>query len=242
MEKVSVLLVDDDYNYRKILQQLLEAAGFAVQTAGNGIEALMHLQNQDFGVLLMDIQMPFMDGITALTEIKNIASREKPLIIACSAFFTEDQRDKLSGIGFDELLTKPIDIPELLRIVKRYDSSGNGTPKSSSILDLSLVNKLSQYGGKTSLLPLYDSFAIEAKEMLGQLDEAMSATDYESAIRLLHTLKGNAGSLGAEKVRDAAKEFESLLKENPTLDTKDFADTLTKRIFEFCESYHNLLN
>lgn len=242
MEKISVLLVDDDYNYRKIMQQLLEAAGFSVQTAGNGVEALMHLQNQNFSVLLMDIQMPFMDGITALSEIKNLASKEKPQIIACSAFFTEDQRDKLSSIGFDELLTKPIDIPELLRILKKNNSSVQGNAKSSSILDLTLVNKLSQFGGKTSLLPLYDSFALEAKEMLGQLEDALAVKDYDSAIRLLHTLKGNAGSLGAEKVRDAAKNFESHLKENPTLNTKDFADTLTKRIFEFCESYHNLLN
>jgi CheY-like chemotaxis protein/HPt (histidine-containing phosphotransfer) domain-containing protein len=241
MNEIHVLLVDDDLNYRQILNQLLSTSGFHVIPAGNGMEALKLLNTGRFDMVLMDIQMPFMDGITAFEHIKSLKPEDKPLVIACSAFFSQDQKTYLKQHGFDELMVKPLDIKELIAICKKYINRNEGKKEDLMILNPAKIEEISKYGGKADLLPIYENFEQELEQVIVLLKEALSSNDGTEALRLMHTLKGNAASLGAEKLHDVAREIENTLKAGIKDLKKDYIFRLEQAIFELKGIYKTLL-
>lgn len=241
MKEIRVLLVDDDLNYRQILNQLLSTSGFHVIPAGNGMEALKLLHNGRFDMILMDIQMPFMDGITAFEHIKSLKPEDKPLVIACSAFFTQDQKIYLKQHGFDELMVKPLDIKELITISKKHINGNGKNQEGLQVLNPAKIEEISKYGGKFDLLPIYQNFENELEQVSFQLDKALQENDSAEALRLMHTLKGNAASLGAEKIHIIARDIESALKTGLKDLKKDYIFRLEQAIFEFKGIYKTLL-
>jgi len=244
MKRISLLLVDDDFNYRKIVQQLLEASGFEVNLAANGNDAFQHIKNQQFDIVLMDIQMPFMDGLTAAKLINGLAPSEKPIMVASSAFFTENQKLKLKGAGFDELLVKPINIKDVIELSKKSSketSHPNTASKKRSILNLAVVQKLSKYGGKADLLPIYENYVEETSVLINQLRQIDPNKASIIAKNLLHTIKGNAGSVGADKLSECAKLLEIRAKENNFADWEIHFQELEDFFLEFRINYRNLL-
>jgi CheY-like chemotaxis protein len=242
MREIHVLLVDDDLNYRQILNQLLSTSGFRVVPAGNGMEALKLLNHNKFDIILMDIQMPFMDGITAFEHIKGLDPLDKPLVIACSAFFSQDQKTYLKNHGFDELMVKPLDIKELIAISKKHI---NGSPKHNHapmVLNPSTIKEIAKYGGKGDLLPIYENFEEELNLIIPQLENHLQNGSNKEALRLVHTLKGNAASLGAEKLHELAKEIESILKSGSQDLKKDYIFKLEQAIFDLKGTYKLLLS
>ena len=244
MKRISLLLVDDDFNYRKIVQQLLESSGFEVNLAANGNDAYQHIKNQEFDIVLMDIQMPFMDGLTAVKLINEQTPEERPIMVASSAFFTEDQKMKLKEAGFDELLVKPINIKDVIDLSKRTAAKGNHVKeatKKMSILNQAIVQKLSKYGGKADLLPIYDNFVEETNLLISQLKQIEPNKEGTITKSLLHTLKGNAGSIGADKLSICAKSLEIKTKENNFENWEQDFQELEDFFLEFRINYRNLL-
>lgn len=104
-----ILIVDDNVVNRKVAQQFLETLGYSracIYTAVNGIEAVESLKQHMVDVVLMDVQMPVMDGLTATAEIRKFCSKVR--IIACTASATNEQRNQCLQVGMDGFLTKPL--------------------------------------------------------------------------------------------------------------------------------------
>lgn len=244
MKRISLLLVDDDFNYRKIVQQLLETSGFEVNLAANGNEAFQHIKNHKFDIVLMDIQMPFMDGLTAAKLINQLDPIERPIMVASSAFFSEDQKLKLKEAGFDELLVKPLNIKEVIELGNksiRQSSTNNSVSRKMAILNLAVVQKLSKYGGKADLLPIYDNFVEESNLLISQLKKVEPNKEASIVKSILHTLKGNAGSVGADKLSACAKQLETRIKENNFENWQQHFQELEDFFLEFRINYRNLL-
>lgn len=244
MKRISLLLVDDDFNYRKIVQQLLETSGFEVNLAANGNDAFQHIKNQEFDIVLMDIQMPFMDGLTAVKLINELAPNERPIMVASSAFFSEDQKVKLKEAGFDELLVKPINIKEVIELGNksiRQSSPIKSLNQKMAILNQGVVQKLSKYGGKADLFPIYENFVEETSTLISQLKKVEPNKEASIAKSILHTLKGNAGSVGADKLSSCAKRLEIMTKENNFENWKQHFQELEDFFLEFRINYRNLL-
>jgi CheY-like chemotaxis protein len=241
MREIHVLLVDDDLNYRQILNQLLYTSGFHVIPAGNGMEALKLLKTGHFDIILMDIQMPFMDGITAFEHIKSLEPKDKPLVIACSAFFSQDQKTYLKKHGFDELMVKPLDIKELITISKKYIDGNHRATGAPMVLNPDKIEEISKYGGKADLLPIYENFEQELDQAISLIQQSLQDGNLAEALRRMHTLKGNAASLGAEKLHHLAQEIESTLKAGYPELKKDYIFRLEQAIFEFKGIYKTLL-
>jgi CheY-like chemotaxis protein len=241
MKGKRILLVDDDFNYRKILEALLKSSGFSVFLASNGMEALEYLQKQKFHLVVMDIQMPFMDGITALRKIFELEKDERPRIVAISAFFTESQKTELRNTGFTDLLLKPLNIRDLVKILNG-DENGNHKFKDLPILNKGTIESLSKYGGSEDLYPIFENFIVETEQMLVEL-EKMDQQEYQKHGKsILHTLKGNSGSLGADKLSAKARDLEWKLKENQTTHWKEELKTLREYYQEFRQNYRTLIN
>ncbi|HNI27691.1 MAG TPA: response regulator, partial [Leptospiraceae bacterium] len=120
-----IMLVEDNLINQKIAEKLLEKMGFSVSAkAFNGLEAIRYFQNADFDLIVMDVQMPEMDGIQATYNIRNnFPARVQPVIIAMTANAMSGDREKYISSGMDDYISKPISQKELYEKMIHWNSA-----------------------------------------------------------------------------------------------------------------------
>ena len=236
---IKVLAVDDNEANLKLIKALLLEQVDEVIVAINGQQALTLCKNERFALIFMDIQMPIMDGVSALKAIRADTFNDETPIIAVTAHALNEERDKLLKIGFNSYMTKPIDeamlrhniyeycdgdlldharqANQLLKICKQDDiDSVEGTVKNK-VIDWPLA--LQRAGNKTAL----------AKEMLAGLvdslpetqqniSEAITCFDSEQLKVLIHKLNGACCYSGVPSLREIAHEIETQLKSDQSID------------------------
>jgi CheY-like chemotaxis protein len=128
---MKVLIVEDAADIRELVRYCLRAQGAIVTEATNGKEAVQQVQSHVFDLIMMDIQMPVLDGVEATQQLRQ-AGCQLP-IVALTAHAMLGERERLLLKGFTEYLSKPIDIVQMLDIVSRYrQASGTVPPKAGS--------------------------------------------------------------------------------------------------------------
>lgn len=231
MKSKKVLIVDDNDLNRKLFENLIEPF-YSYESAKNGIEALKKLENGRFDLILMDIQMPQMDGITALKRIKQGKLSDCP-VIAITAFADEGDRVSFLKMGFDEFLTKPIRPKHFLDVISRTLENISGTEKvgpdppfNELILDKKVVAQLMKFNKNDAIQKVYNDFIAECNELWNVIEIALKENKPEVISDKLHIIKGNSGTLGAniiylisQKAENAArlKDQEKLLEYLPIL-------------------------
>lgn len=123
---LTVLIVDDDDDCRRIYGMALEHAGFAVMTANDGHEGLRLAKSHEPDMILMDIAMPVMDGLVALRQLRSHAATRDLPIVAVTAMAASHEVAQLKKAGFDELLIKPVQPNEIVAVARRLISAGGG--------------------------------------------------------------------------------------------------------------------
>ena len=249
IQGAKILLVDDNEINREIGIEILEQAGFYVTTANNGEEAVEKVAQSEFDCVLMDIQMPVMDGYTATETIRKDAKFSNLPIIAMTANAMEEDRKKAAESGMNDHVAKPIDVkklfdvliqlidvPEVRRTVKITD---NADELSDSIIipeldGIDTETGLNRVGGNTKLyLKILNKFRISQADAIERIKTAFDAGDNETSEREAHTLKGLAGNIGAEALQQAAQIVESQAKsKNNTLTGLDNLSELLVKIIE----------
>ncbi len=221
---MKVLLVEDNIFNQAVAVEVLKKQGCKVTVASNGREAVEAFHAQTFDVILMDLQMPEMDGFEATRIIRSGETSDRIPIIAQTAHaFTED-RDRCMKAGMDEHISKPINVTELLRILARFRRSrghaGRAAGLSSYGLDYrecprsdadafdnnALLERLG--GDEEALKEILDLFCEQIPGMLKDLCAAVQAEDWERLASLSHSLKGASWNLGAHALADLAAELE----------------------------------
>ncbi|GAA0881207.1 hypothetical protein GCM10009119_41770 [Algoriphagus jejuensis] len=214
MKSKRVLIVDDNDLNRALFENLI-GQQFSIESAKNGLEALEWAKNTEFHLILMDIQMPLMDGITAMKKIRNETTSTCP-ILAVTAYAGESDRGSFLAQGFDDFITKPIRPREFLQLVHSYlktQSIAKPTERveqvETKILDRAIIDQLLKYHSRQSIQKIFEDFLMECEE----LEQAIDAhIPYSSAVGLMekiHMLKGNSGTLGVMGVfRTALKSEE----------------------------------
>ncbi|OMH38038.1 transporter substrate-binding domain-containing protein [Motiliproteus sp. MSK22-1] len=233
--KGRVLLVEDHPINQQVARELLLGYGLEVGVASNGNEAIEALEYIDYNLVLMDIQMPVMDGFTATSVIRKNKRFKNLPIIAMTAHAMAGDRDRCLKSGMDEHLSKPID-PEQLYARLRYwlkpsdpfsesdivDTTGENTQQAAPPLPkvlpgINLEWGVQRIGGNAKLYRnLLIEFLARHKDEIKNIGDQLEAADYDQARRVVHTLQGVAGNIGAEKVEEAAKALESVIVERPT--------------------------
>src|SRR4029079_6900037 len=122
---VKVLLVEDTEDNRQMMRRLLEMSGYEVVEATNGEEAVKLASEERPQIILMDLSLPLIDGLTATRRIRNLPYLSKVPIVAVSAHDTADFHNEALAAGCNAYITKPIDYPELEELVNTLISSGN---------------------------------------------------------------------------------------------------------------------
>jgi two-component system sensor histidine kinase/response regulator len=212
---MKVLLAEDNPVNMKLASRLLERVGLEVGVAENGARALEALERGSFDLVLMDVQMPEMDGLEATRKIRERekgTSRRIP-IVALTAHSMKGDRERFLAGGMDDYLSKPLDAGQLYRVLSKHLSATEVqglTPKSISSTGVLDIDELyDRLGGDRELArELLAVFQDEHAKMSGGVEAALRAGDAMALKTAAHGLKGMAANISAGVLRDASLQIE----------------------------------
>jgi PAS domain S-box-containing protein len=199
---VQVLLAEDNPVNRKVAVRMLEKAGCKVNTVENGFAAVEAASKTAYDVILMDVQMPEMDGFEATRTIREIeGSNRHTTIIAMTAHAMAGDRERCLKAGMDDYVAKPVQQAQLLKAMKEWTTrlrTGDWGPTGPPV---NLEAALPRFGGdKAFFAEMLEEFLSYAPSQVETLAAAVRAGDGDELARQAHSLKGGAGNFGAERV------------------------------------------
>jgi len=237
-----VLLVEDNDLNRDLAVELLGDLGINVTVAVNGKEAVEMVSSQFFDLILMDIQMPILDGLAATRLLRSDPRFQELPIIAMTAHAMTDDRARILASGMNDHVKKPIDPEALTQALIRWmpiryvsaahlERAANAQPPAldplpSHLPPFDLATALARTNGKPQLLRrLLAGFAEQYGDAIARLNQHLLAGELRDAERLAHSLKSIAGTLEARELSVAAERLETALRGGQT---KGFADLLER--------------
>jgi ligand-binding sensor domain-containing protein/signal transduction histidine kinase/CheY-like chemotaxis protein len=237
-----VLLAEDNAVNQMLTATLLQKRGHAVVVAANGREALAALQREPFDVVLMDVQMPEMDGLEATAAIR---ARERHTggrlpIIALTARALKGDRERFLAAGMDGCVFKPIDVHELLRVIDAATGRGpdgrdgcapapDGPGDEGAAFDHEAL--LRKFDGDVVLLRQVSGlFLSDYPRKLDQVREALAGGDAEALYRAAHVLKGTVGNFGAAGAGAAAGRVEQAARSGDLVAAADAVRALEEAL------------
>jgi response regulator RpfG family c-di-GMP phosphodiesterase len=169
--------------------------------------------------------MPDMDGVTATKKIRELGIEELAPIVAMTAYSMKEDKERFIKSGLDDYISKPIKATELLNKIRsimniqREDTTIEYQPveKEVSIINPDVVEQLKKYGGEDMVMNVFSDFENETSEQINSCILSSSDGNYENILINLHTLKGNAGTLGIEKLSNLTTDIEAKLKKEKKL-------------------------
>jgi PAS domain S-box-containing protein len=225
-----VLLVEDNEINQQVARELLELARFRVDVAEHGQRCLQMLDAEDYDCVLMDIQMPVMDGYTATARIRaDERFADLPVLAMTANATVEDQEQSLAS-GMNAHLNKPIDPAALYSALLTWVAHGDrslpdkpvdrgGDEVVPKIAGVDTAAGLSRIGGSgKAYRGLLKKFADNQAGAIDDIRSALALSDEDSAVRAAHTLKGVGGSIGADELQRLGAELEQVLKSTPDAD------------------------
>ncbi|NTU96219.1 MAG: response regulator [Chlorobiaceae bacterium] len=251
-----ILLVDDNKTSRKFMSMVLNQYGCITEHALNGRDAIEMLEKESFDLVLMDIQMPVMDGIEAAKAIRGgknfvrFTSFSRIPIIALTGNTDEKSVQDIRNAGMNYMLGKPVFKDELLSaiaVMLKHDTteekpmnktkmteSGHEGPdfwsklEIEKVLDPSTINGLREIGGDELLGSLFETYILDTDKLTGELNDACEKRDIEQVDYLTHTLKGSSGSVGANKMHVLCKYLNELARRGEWPEKAGWLDILKK--------------
>lgn len=220
-----ILLAEDNLFNQQVASEILQDEGFVIEIANNGKEALDMALARPYDLVLMDMQMPVMDGLEATREIRKHKNSETLPILAMTANASQADRELCVSAGMNEHITKPIDPEKLFAALLRWIKPGSGqtlrpaensepVKTASDIPDIDGIDTalgLKRAAGKPALyLKMLRSYVDDQGSAVASMQSALAQGDYPTLQRLAHTLKGTSGSIGVTALQSAAGEIEHL--------------------------------
>ncbi len=253
---VRILLAEDNVVNQRVALKQLKKLGFSADAVTNGNEVLSALQRVPYDIIIMDCQMPEMDGYEVTRRIRQSGSdsyihlRSAPYIIALTANAMRGDRERCIELGMNDYLTKPLHLHELESVLHRAlmrIQPGSATPLPTpskpqpEVLDHSVINGLKELrepGQPDPLRELVELFFRDATRRIEQMDAAAQAGEPAPLGAAAHTLKGSAGNLGARRLSALCSTLEKQAKAG---ETTEAIETLAAVKAEF-ENVREVLN
>ena len=213
-----ILLVEDTVVNQRVAKEML--ASHEVRVADNGLEAINAYQEGQFDIILMDVQMPLMDGLEATATIRQLEqhSGKRVPIIAMTASAMQGDRERCLDAGMDGYIAKPIEMQELLETVAKYttvptivdstaESSVEVTSLVTSVIDIDCARHRIP-GGDSGLRTTAGLALSELQDVMQAIEDGLAARDAKQVQISAHTLKGTASIFGAESLVSTARTVE----------------------------------
>jgi two-component system sensor histidine kinase/response regulator len=254
-----ILLAEDNRTNQTVATRMLQKLGHSIVVAGNGKEALLLLTTHRFDLVLMDIQMPEMDGLTAARKIRE-SERETQLylpIIAMTAHAMKGDRERCIEAGMDGYVSKPIsskEVAEAIASIQRLQGESTSVisleakqadamlPPAPSRIVWNMGETLERLGGDEKLFhEVIEIFLDDVPKHMAGLRRAIAAGDAEAVEGAAHTLKGELGYLGVSEVSRKARELEEFGRNSDLRFAADLYATLESELSELLTSMRGMM-
>ena len=242
--------VEDNLVNQQVAILLLGRLGYQASVSLNGAAALEVLKHSSFDVVLMDIQMPEMDGYEATRQIRaQLSSQTQPYIIAMTANALRGDREKCLAVGMNDYISKPVRLEDLSAALALAESPftaktpAEETPVESlkflngisfPQLDPTALAALAKFGGKKVLIEVFDIFVAGSTERYAEIDSALARHDFITLEREFHSTKSTAKYLGASQLVALSDRLERIAR-------NAHIDEVNQLISEFLKSYQLVL-
>ena len=228
LKGVRILLAEDNLLNQQIATEILEDEGLVIDVANNGQEAVDMVNKKAYAMVLMDMQMPIMDGLEATRTIRKNFSNDDLPVLAMTANASDADRKKCLASGMDAHITKPIDPDLLFTEIAKWIKPNNTPPITNKTLAITTKETqtipeikgvdtnlgLKVAAGKVSLyIKMLKTFSTDQVNAVENIKKAIEKNDFATGQLIAHTLKGTCGSIGATELQNKAEILESHLKE-----------------------------
>lgn len=250
-KKARILLAEDNPINQQVAVRILAKLGYRADTVGNGLEILQVIETIPYDLILMDCQMPEMDGYSATQEIRKIEQHTNKHIpiIAMTAHALKGDREKCLAIGMDDYISKPINLKMMEVVLDKWlNNPGEAemnpptTPteprkennNNLPIIDMARLNDI--FGDDLPAISQFmNNFSTSTAALLKEINLAINNKDTTKAKETLHRLKGSAGNSGIMKIHLASKETEEKVLQNDW----DSAKRLFQNVEELFNEFRN---
>jgi PAS domain S-box-containing protein len=265
--QLKILLVEDTPINQKVALSLLKVAGYPdCDCAANGREALDRLAQTDYDIVLMDCQMPVLDGYEATRLLREREGSEKPsgplrerhtVVIAMTANAMKGDREKCLAAGMDDYISKPIDLESLKDVLnawsqhqpqERQETMAAPEPERTVketeelAVDLSRLQELSR-GDTEFELEMLETFLEDAPSYIEEAKKALASKDFTALHARAHQLKGASSMVGIRKMPQVAARLDVLAKENRTDGAEELLvelERLLEVVIEFVDNWESI--
>ncbi|GGD61046.1 hybrid sensor histidine kinase/response regulator [Lacimicrobium alkaliphilum] len=209
LSSARVLAVDDMEINLSLLSTWLKNSAIELSLSFSGQEAVSRCEKEAFDLILMDVQMPGLDGLAATRLIRKTQLNQGTPIVAVTAHAFREEKEKLLASGMDDYLPKPIDFDDLIRLIKRWCQLDEELP--SAILDWNLALQRAN-NDEEAAQQLLQAFIRQLPDFKEQIAKAVSDEDESALEQLIHKLHGGCCYTGVPTLKGLCEETESLLK------------------------------
>ena len=224
-----ILVVEDNVLNQEVAAELLRELGHDVVIASDGLDALATAQAQRFDLVLMDVQMPRMDGLEATRRLRALPAYADTPIVAMTANVYAQDRDQALAAGMSDYIGKPVEPEQLRAVLQRWlpvaamaagpveadEQDAGWRQRLQAVPGLELAQGLRSVSGRARrLAALLQRFARDQRDCAGRCLEAMQSGDADGAARRLHSLRGVAATLGLAALAHEAQQLEQSLREH----------------------------
>jgi signal transduction histidine kinase/DNA-binding NarL/FixJ family response regulator len=252
-----ILLVEDNLVNLKVALRMLNRIGYRADVAASGLEAIQAFERQDYDLVLMDLQMPEMDGLEATRRIRQRWPRPGgPRIIAMTANAMRGDRELCLAAGMDDYVSKPVKLPALEAAIQRSGGAsppgdtrevGTAAPTAASedapAIDRDVLSALEEIGAADEpdlAAEMTRLFIEEAPPLLAAMREAVRNGDHGRLQAAAHALKGSGSSLGACRLSALSLELEQQGRAHSTLGATAKLDQLERELTRVCVALREL--
>lgn len=248
-----ILLAEDNEMNQQVIKDILESIKVEVKIATNGIEAVRLVDENKFDLILMDLQMPKMDGFQATLKIREKFNKDELPIIVLTADIVSGFSDRLKEIGINDYASKPIEPKKLFSIIKKWivkeyiDENIHEDLDESFLIELKLPNKLPGLNIKDGLahllwneesyIKLIEKFQEIHSNDGKKLKEFLLKKEFRKISSMAHSIKGAAGNIGAFNLFDVSSNMEYSIKEKLY---DDLAELINKFNFHMQETVNSI--
>jgi len=238
-----VLVVEDNPVNREVAVGMLEALGCRTDAADNGWRAIEAMNDRLYDAVLMDCQMPVMDGLSATAEIRRRESsvgHARVPIIALTANAMEGDRERCLAAGMDDFLSKPFTQQQLAALLQRWMSlrtlrepERRESPRPP-LIDVGVLRNIAALPRPGLLDSLIDLYLQHSPLLLAAVESAAAAMQASALTEAVHTLKSSTANLGGMRLAQAAKECEVLVREGGIAQAGPLVLKIRREYLEFC--------
>jgi CheY-like chemotaxis protein/signal transduction histidine kinase len=230
IKNISILVVEDEPTNQKLMERILKKKNYSIRMVDNGIDAIKEMKQHHFDLIIMDVQLPGMDGMETTQRIRNMEPdiiNPKVPVIAVSAHALKDDQMLFSSSGMDDFIEKPVQQELLYKKIEYYM---NKQPITESVIRFDREELMDRIGNDQAI---YEStvrfFKTHVSELLEQIKTAIDNQNAEEIRNIGHTLKGVTANMSAKEMSGTALNLENAGKANQMEQAASILDQLNEQ-------------